>query len=404
MASNPGLRVLLCVGGGIAAYKSAELVRRLRERGCEVRAVLTRAACAFVAPLSFQALTGHPARVELLDPAAEAGMDHIELARWADRLLVAPATADLIARLAAGLADDLATTLALACEAPLVLAPAMNQAMWRHPATQANLKTLMGRGALVLGPAEGSQACGEVGPGRLLEPEEIARRLLVEPAPAGGAGPLAGVRVLLTAGPTREPLDPVRFIGNRSSGLMGYALAESLARLGARVCLVSGPTALAAPAGIERVEVETALQMHAATMARVGDCDLFVAAAAVADYRPAAPAAAKIKKAEPEVAVRLVRNPDILAEVAALPGGPFTVGFAAETERVEEQALGKLRDKGLDLIAANLVGGERGGFERGENALTVLWAGGRRELPMGPKPKLAGELAGLIAERYVASA
>ena len=398
MDSNPGMRVLLGVGGGIAAYKSADLVRRLRERGCEVQVVLTQAATAFVSPLTFQALSGHPARVAMLDPTAEAGMDHIELARWADRVLIAPATADLMARLAAGLADDLPTTLVLASPAPLYLAPAMNQQMWRHPATQENLARLRARGVRILGPAEGSQACGDLGPGRMLEPVDIAEALLaLEPA---AEAPLAGVRVLLTAGPTREPLDPVRFLGNRSSGRMGYALAQALAALGARVALISGPCSLPAPPGTERVEVETALEMRAAVMDRVSDCDLFVAAAAVADYRPADPAAGKIKKEAAELSVRLVRNPDILAEVAALPTAPFTVGFAAETDRLEEYALGKLRDKGLDLIAANRVGGERGGFEREENALVVLWSDGRRELPMMSKTRLARELALTIAERY----
>lgn len=398
MDSTPGLRVLLGVGGGIAAYKSADLVRRLRERGCEVRVVMTPAATAFISPLTFQALCGHPVRTALLDPAAEAGMDHIELARWAERILIAPATADLMARLAAGLADDLPTALALASPAPLVLAPAMNQQMWRHPATQENLVRLRARGVRILGPAEGSQACGDLGPGRMLEPLAIAEALLAaEPV---CASPLTGVRTLLTAGPTREPLDPVRFLGNRSSGRMGYALAEALAALGARVVLVSGPTALDTPPGVERVDVETALEMHAAVMQRVADCDLFVAAAAVADYRPADPAPGKIKKGAQELAIRLVRNPDILAEVAALPSAPFTVGFAAETERVEEYALGKLRDKRLDLIAANRVGGEQGGFEREENALAVLWSDGRRELPMMSKTRLARELALTIAERY----
>lgn len=404
MNPDTGPRVLLGVGGGIAAYKSAELVRRLRERGCEVRVALTPSAAAFVAPLTFQALSGHPARTTLLDPEAEAGMDHIELARWADRLLVAPATADLIARLSAGIADDLVTTLALASRAPLYLAPAMNQAMWLHPATQANVETLRARGAHVLGPAEGSQACGDSGPGRMLEPGAIAD-LVVRSSAGTAPGALAGARALVTAGPTREPLDPVRYLGNRSSGRMGYALAEAIAQLGARVLLVSGPSALAAPPGIERVMVETALEMHAAVMDRVADCDLFIGAAAVADYRPAEPAAEKIKKSATGLTVRLIPNPDIIAEVAARPRPPYTVGFAAETDarQLETYARGKLGAKGLDLIAANRVGGDRGGFEHDENALVVLWADGRREFPLMPKPRLARALAELIAERYVAS-
>jgi len=412
MVPLPGIQVLLGVSGGIAAYKAADLVRRLRERGCAVRVVMTAAATAFVSPLTFQALCGHPVRTGLLDPAAEAGMGHIELARWADLILMAPATADLIARLAAGLADDLPTTLVLASAAPLYLAPAMNQQMWRHPATQDNLERLRRRGVHILGPAQGSQACGDQGPGRMLEPTEIVAALLADraagapgaaPGDAPGPGPLAGVRALVTAGPTREPLDPVRYLGNRSSGRMGYAVATALASLGAAVTLVSGPTALPGPAGMVRIEVETAHEMHTAVMERVGATDLFVAAAAVADYRPAAPVAQKIKKAEQELIVHLVRNPDILAEVAALPNPPFTVGFAAETEQVEDHARTKLRTKGLCMIAANRVGAAQGGFERDDNALIVLWSEGRREFPMMPKTRLAGELAQLIAERYVAS-
>ena len=407
MVPIPPTRVLLGVSGGIAAYKAADLVRRLRAGGCEVRVMMTAAAVAFVSPLTFQALSGHPVRSTLLDPAAEAGMDHIELARWADLVLMAPATADLIARLAAGLADDLPTTVALAAAAPLYLAPAMNQQMWRHPATRENLVRLQARGVQVLGPADGSQACGEQGPGRMLEPADIAAAVLAArpSAPLAGTapGPLAGVRALVTAGPTREPLDPVRFLGNRSSGRMGYAVAAALAGLGATVTLVSGPTALPAPLGVERLEVETALEMHAAVMARAAAADLFVAAAAVADYRPAAPAAEKIKKGAADLRLDLVRNPDILAEVAALPQPPFAVGFAAETERVEEHALAKLTAKRLKMIAANRVGGTVGGFEREDNALVVLWPGGRHELALGPKTRLAEELALLIAERYAAS-
>ncbi|RNE92580.1 bifunctional phosphopantothenoylcysteine decarboxylase/phosphopantothenate--cysteine ligase CoaBC [Marichromatium sp. AB32] len=396
MSTQPsaGSRILLGVGGGIAAYKSVELVRRLSEQGCEVQVVMTRAATAFVGPLTFQAVSGRPARVEMLDPGAEAGMGHIELARWADQILIAPATADLMARLAAGIADDLLTTLVLASPAPLAIAPAMNQQMWRHPATQDNLARLRARGVQVIGPGVGVQACGDEGPGRMLEPAEIAAAL-------HPARPLDGVRVLLTAGPTREPLDPVRYLGNRSSGRMGYALAEALTALGARVTLVSGPTALTPPPVEQVVQVETALQMHAEVIARADACELFVGTAAVADYRPVAPAETKIKKEHAALEIRLERNPDILAEVAARRPAPFTVGFAAETERVEHYARGKLVDKGLDMIAANRVGGPRGGFEREENALTVLWPDGQRDLPMMAKPRLARALAELIAERYL---
>lgn len=391
------LKVLLGVGGGIAAYKAAELVRRLGERGAEVRVVMTAAARSFITPLTLQALSGHEVRYDLLDPGAEAGMDHITLARWADLVLVAPATADLMARLTAGLADDLLTTLALATTAPLVLAPAMNHHMWRHPATQRNLARLRERGVRILGPAQGEQACGEQGPGRMLEPGEILDALAL-----GVGSPLAGRRVLVTAGPTREALDPVRYISNHSSGRMGYALAGSLAARGAELILVSGPSALDPPPGVERIPVESALEMEAAVKARIGNCTLFIATAAVADYRPQAPAAEKIKKNQTELTLRLVRNPDILGQVAALEPGPFTVGFAAETEELEAHALAKLRTKGLDMIAANLVGGETGGFERAENALLVLWPGGRKALPLSPKPRLADALADLIVERYLA--
>ena len=440
--------MLLGVSGGIAAYKAAELTRRLRAAGAEVRVVMTRAAQAFVAPLTFQALSGNPVRLDLLDPTAEAGMDHIELARWADLVLVAPASADLMARLVAGMADDLLTTLSLATTAPLVLAPAMNQQMWRHPATQANARRLLERGVRLLGPASGEQACGETGPGRMLEPDAIVQALMPtmppaqapirEPAAewapsalpvpttgvtaqavsANAAGesaagdqavsrlaisPLVGRRVMITAGPTREAIDPVRYIGNRSSGRMGYALAQALADRGAQVLLVSGPTALPAPAGVELVQVESALEMHQAVLSRIVGQDLFMATAAVADYRVADPAPSKIKKGQAELTLRLVRNPDILAAVAALRKGPFTVGFAAETERVEEQALGKLRAKGLDMIAANLVGGAQGGFEREDNALTVIHHDGRvDQLPMMPKAHLAEALTDLIEEAYAA--
>jgi phosphopantothenoylcysteine decarboxylase/phosphopantothenate--cysteine ligase len=393
-------KVLLGVSGGIAAYKAAELVRRLREAGAEVRVVMTAAAQAFVAPLTFQALSGQEVRGDLLDPRAEAGMGHIELARWADLVLIAPATADILARLAHGLADDLLTTLVLASNASLTVAPAMNQAMWRHPATQENLRILRGRGVRVLGPAEGGQACGDTGPGRMLAPAEIIAAL------SPRCRLPVGCRALVTAGPTREPVDPVRFLGNRSSGRMGYAVAQALAARGAEVCLVSGPTALDSPAVAELVRVETALEMHAAVMARVANYDLFVGVAAVADYRPTAPHATKMKKSENEMTLRLVKNPDILAEVAALPDGPFTVGFAAETDRLEAHARGKLEAKRLDMIAANLVGGvgQVGGFESEDNALLVLWPGGGRSLPFGSKCLLAAGLADLMCERYLASA
>jgi phosphopantothenoylcysteine decarboxylase/phosphopantothenate--cysteine ligase len=323
-------------------------------------------------------------------------MDHISLARWADLILVAPATANTLARLAHGLADDLLSTLCLAATAPIVLAPAMNQAMWRNPATQANLQSLMARGIRFWGPGLGEQACGETGPGRMLEPEALCEQVKAFFAP----GPLRDVRVLMTAGGTREPIDPVRFVGNRSSGKMGFSLAEAMRDLGARVTLVSGPVALQTPAGVNRVSVETAREMHAAVMERVAECDLFIGVAAVADYRPKSAVGQKIKKQSQSLQLELVRNPDILAEVAALESPPFTVGFAAETERVEEFAEAKRQAKGVDLIAANRVGGETGGFEGDENALILSWQGGGEPLPLMDKMALARRLAERIATQY----
>jgi len=391
-----GKRILLGVTGSIAAYKAVELARGLRRAGAEVQVVTTPGAREFVAPLTFQALTGRPLRCELFDPAAEAAMDHIELARWAEWVLVAPASADFLARIAQGLADDLLTTLCLATEAPLWVAPAMNRVMWRHPATQANIGVLRGRGVRVLGPDQGAQACGEEGPGRMLEAEAILRLL-------AGDGPLSGVSVLVTAGPTREPIDPVRFLSNRSSGRMGYALAAALAGLGAEVTLVSGPVALPSPPGVARVNVETALEMASVVEARAGDAAIFVAAAAVADYRPVHVPGHKIKKRDARRTLELTPNPDILATVAARPDAPFCLGFAAETRDLEANARSKLEAKGLDMIAANLVGGSEGGFESEDNALLVLWPGGRHEFPLLPKQALARRLADLLAVRFRAA-
>lgn len=389
-----GKHILLGVSAGIAAYKSCDLVRRLMDAGARVRVVMTPRAAEFVAPLTFQALSGHPVRLSAFDAGAEAGMDHIELARWADCVLVAPATADLMARLAQGMADDLLTTLCLATEAPVCLAPAMNRAMWAHAATRANAQCLAGRGVRLLGPASGGQACGEEGAGRMLEPGELVAALRERFTD----GPLAGRRVLITAGPTREPVDPVRFVGNRSSGRMGYAVAAAAAAAGARVCLVSGPVALPSPPGVERVAVETALEMHAAVMERVAQAEVFISTAAVADYRVAEPALEKIKKRADTLELRLVRNPDILAEVAARPDAPFTVGFAAETGDLERHARAKLEAKGLDMIAANDVSAGRG-FDAEENALEVLWPGGGTSLGRQPKTALARALVALVARR-----
>ena len=396
MSRLPNRRIVLGVAGGIAAYKAADLTRRLRDRGFEVRVVMTAAARAFVTPLTFQAVSSHPVHCDLLDERAEAGMGHIELARWADLVLVAPATANVLARLAHGFADDLLTTLCLATEAPLALAPAMNRQMWQAGATRANVLALLDRGVSMLGPAEGDQACGETGPGRMLEPEEIAARV----AARFGGGALDGVEVLVTAGPTREALDPVRYLTNHSSGKMGYAVAGAAAEAGARVSLVSGPTALPAPPGVERLDVTSAGEMYAEVMARAAGCDVFIATAAVADHRPARAAAQKVKKGDAPAALDLVPTPDILAAVAAMDGGPFTVGFAAETESVRAHAQDKLERKGLDMIAANRVGLPDRGFASERNALSVLWPGGGRELELAPKAELARRLIDLVAERY----
>ncbi|MBK5968747.1 MULTISPECIES: bifunctional phosphopantothenoylcysteine decarboxylase/phosphopantothenate--cysteine ligase CoaBC [Thiorhodovibrio] len=402
-------RILLGISGSIAAYKAAELIRRLRERGAEVQVVMTASAREFISPLSLQALAGRPVRSELFDPAAEAGMSHIELARWADQILIAPASANLIARLAHGLADDLLTTLVLASQAPVAIAPAMNQQMWSHPALQENVARLLARGVRLLGPDSGDQACGEVGGGRMREPAAIAAELLANaPGPPGpdpvAPGPLTRKPVLVTAGPTREALDPVRFIGNRSSGKMGYALAQALTELGAQVTLVTGPTALPPPLVARVIQVETALEMHAAVMEHIADCAIFVAAAAVADYRPEHSASHKLKKHQADMTLRLVRNPDILAEVAARDHAPFTLGFAAETDALEAHARDKLERKKLNMIAANRVGGEQGGFERDDNALLLLWRDGQQELPLMPKLQAAREIARTVTERYATSA
>ena len=388
-------RILLGVTGGIAAYKNAELVRRLRDAGAEVQVVMTEAATAFITPLTLQALSGRPVRSQLMDAQAEAAMGHIELARWAECILIAPASADFLARLAHGLANDLLSTLCLASEAPLFLAPAMNRVMWQHPATRANCALLTARAATLLGPAEGSQACGETGTGRMLEPHELVQALSL---PARRAD-LHGLTVLMTAGPTREPLDPVRFLTNRSSGKMGYAVARAAQAAGARVILVSGPVHLDPPPGVTCLRVERAEEMRAAVMSHVHEADVFIATAAVADYRPAAPAAGKIKKKDAALSLTLEPTPDILAEVAALPRRPFTVGFAAETERLAEHAEDKRRRKRLDLIAANQVDDCGMGFDSDDNALTVFWDGGSRTLPRQAKTQLAVALVELIAER-----
>ena len=385
--------VLLGVSGGIAAYKSAELVRQLQARGARVRVVMTRGAREFITPLTLQALSGNPVHTELLDAEAEQGMGHIELARWADLLLIAPATADLIARLAAGRADDLLTTVALATPAPLLLAPAMNQQMWRDEATSANIARLVARGVTMVGPAAGEQACGDVGPGRMEEPEVIAEAA----AALFDSGLLAGSRVVITAGPTREALDPVRYISNHSSGKMGFALARAAAEAGALTTLVSGPVHLATPDHVRRINVESAEEMLRSCVELLPDCDIFIACAAVADYRPDRAAVDKIKKDAAEMTLHLVRNPDILATIAASEPGPFSVGFAAETNDVLTYAREKMARKGLDMIVANDVSDQSIGFNSDLNAVTVLWPGGEQVLERAGKNTIARQIVALIA-------
>jgi len=391
------MNVLLGITGGIAAYKTPELVRRLRERGAEVQIVMTASAAEFVTGTALQAVSGRPIRDNLWDKEAEASMSHIELARWADVVLVAPATAEIMARLAAGAAADLLTTLCLATEAPLAIAPAMNHVMWSNPAVQANRDTLEERGVQILGPDHGSQACGESGAGRMLDPDEIAA-MVCGPL-AAGDGTLAGRTVLVTAGPTREPIDPVRYISNRSSGKMGYALASAAAAQGANVILVSGPVVLGEPAGVEVVHVQTAEEMYDATHDRMGDVDIFIGAAAVADYQPSAVSDQKIKKNEETMQIELTRCKDILASVASLESAPFTVGFAAETENVRDYALGKLDKKRLDMIVANRVG-EGIGFDADDNMIEVHWRGGEQKFATAAKTDLARQIIILVADRF----
>ena len=408
-----GKRILLGICGGIAAYKTPDLVRKLRAQGAEVQVVTTAGATHFVAAASLQAVAGKPVRNDLWDPAAEAAMGHIELARWADAVLIAPATANCLAKLATGLADDLLTTLCLATQAPLLLAPAMNVRMWQHPATQTNLATLADR-ATLLGPAEGAQACGEYGPGRMLEPNEIcaqlARHLAAGVTSSAVEQLLAGVNLLITAGPTREPIDPVRYISNRSSGKQGYAIAAQAAAMGATVQLVSGPTQLAVPPGVQRIDVLSAQEMYDAVHARIANADLFVGVAAVADYRAADIADEKIKKTADKATgmrLELIANPDIIASVANLAQPPITVGFAAETQTPVEHAKAKRRRKKLDMIVVNDVSDKAIGFSSENNAVTLLWEGGEEQLPQQDKSAIAQQIltrmAGLFRQRLVAT-
>ncbi|BES73484.1 bifunctional phosphopantothenoylcysteine decarboxylase/phosphopantothenate--cysteine ligase CoaBC [Marinobacter nanhaiticus D15-8W] len=390
--------ILLGVTGGIAAYKSAELVRLLKKAGHRVQVVMTSGAETFMTAMTFQALSGEPVRTSLLDPEAEAGMGHIELARWADVIMVAPASANFMARLANGMTDDLLTTVCCATTAPIILAPAMNQAMWGNARTQRNARLLEEDSQIELwGPDAGDQACGDVGPGRMLEAQALAERLLGR---LQGPRLLAGKRVVITAGPTREPIDPVRYISNHSSGKMGYALATAAKDAGAEVVLVSGPVSLESPRGVERLSVVTAEDMLKATEEAVGQgCDLFIATAAVADYRPGSLASEKIKKSDETMNLSLVRNPDTLATIASRPDKPFTVGFAAETQDVEHYARDKMARKNLDMIVANDVSQPGLGFNSDQNAVTVFWKTDSRTFPPADKRGLARELLKLIAEQ-----
>ena len=409
-----GRHILVGISGGIAAYKTPMLVRRLRDAGAEIQVVMTANAHQFVTAVALQAVSGQPVRDNLWDAHAEAAMGHIELARWADLLLIAPATADTLSRLAAGRADDLLTTLRLACRAPVLLAPAMNQAMWDHPATRRNLQTLRLDGCEVLGPDSGPQACGEFGPGRMVEPDALCAAVIARLArdrdinaqhpAAPTSGPLAGRHVVVTAGPTREAIDPVRYISNHSSGKQGYAIAAAALEAGARVTLISGPVTLPAPAGVELVAVTSAMEMHEAAQAQLADCDIFIGVAAVADYRPGVAAAEKIKKTPANrgaMTLSLVENPDIIAAVAAHPRRPFVVGFAAETHEALAHAREKRLRKGLDMIVVNDVSQPGIGFNTDENAVTLIWAEGEQRLSQSSKAAIARIILAQVAHHFV---
>jgi phosphopantothenoylcysteine decarboxylase/phosphopantothenate--cysteine ligase len=399
MTDLQGQHVVLGVTGGIAAYKSPDLVRRLREQGAEVTVIMTASAERLVSPTVFQAVSGEPVRGDLWDEKAESAMGHIELARWADLILIAPATANLMAQLAGGSAENLLTTVCLASDAPVVLAPAMNQAMWRNASTQANRKKLEDRNVRFIGPEEGEQACGDEGPGRMTEPVDIVARLGMGKV----AGILRGLQVMVTAGPTREAIDPVRFVSNKSSGKMGFAIARAAADAGALVTLIAGPVSLTTPKGVERVDVESATDMYDTAMDRISGTDIYIGAAAISDYRPAQVVAKKIKKTADTFLLEMVKSPDLLAAVAALDNGPFTVGFAAETDELEKHALAKLEAKRLDMIVANLVG-DGVGFDRDDNSAVIMWEGSRQAVPNMAKTELARQLVAMIGSRYRAAA
>jgi len=393
--------ILLGITGGIAAYKSADLVRRLQDVGANVRVVMTEAATKFITPLTFQALSGNPVHTDLLDTEAEAAMGHIELARWADAILIAPATANTLAKLKWGQADDLLSTLCIASQSPLAVAPAMNHVMWNDAATQDNIDTLKQRGIQILGPASGYQACGEMGEGRMLDVSDIVEQM----QQLFSNESLLNLNIMITAGPTFEAIDPVRFIGNRSSGKMGFAIAEAAHKAGAKVTLVCGPVKLTLDNHIKRIDVESAQQMHTAVMDNIADQNIFIATAAVADYRPVEIQSQKIKKSEENLTIHLQRNADILADVAARQEPPFTVGFAAETQNIEQYARQKLKNKKLNLIAANQVAakqtsGQDIGFNSEYNALDAYWADGQVKFDKARKTEIAQQLIELIAQQY----
>lgn len=385
-------KIVLGITGSIAAYKSPDLIRRLREIGVQIRVVMTSAAKEFITPLTLQAVSGNPVHDDLLNPESEAAMGHIELARWADLVVIAPASADFMARLAHGEGNDLLSTLCLATQAPIALAPAMNQQMWENTATQTNQQILLDRGVQIWGPDTGSQACGEFGAGRMLEPQALLEYI----QHFFNQGILEGRKVLITAGPTQEAIDPVRYLSNRSSGKMGYALAQAAAEAGASVTLISGPTHLICPHKVHRIDVTSAQEMYDAVLSQIKNCEIFIAAAAVADYCIMNPSIQKIKKTTAAQTLELSPTPDILKTVAALPHPPFTIGFAAETENIVENAKKKLASKNLDVVIANQVGPQQG-FECDENAVTLIYRSGKiTEIPLMNKLTLARKLLEIL--------
>lgn len=400
-----GKKILLGISGGIAAYKTPELVRRLKDKGADVRVVMTEGAKAFITPLTLQAVSTNAVSDSLLDTQAELAMGHIELAKWADFILIAPATADIIAKIAAGMASDLLTTLCLATAAPIAIAPAMNQQMWHNRATQNNISTLTSWDYKVFGPGSGEQACGDVGLGRMLEVNELVDLICQQLTTENNSEstlqeqPLAGQKWLITAGPTREAIDPVRYISNHSSGRMGFAIAAAAQQLGAEVSIISGPVNIATPEHCKKIAVDSAQDMHQQAVSLAPKADVFVACAAVADYRLDSIANEKIKKSQDTMQLNLVKNPDIVADVAAMANKPFTVGFAAETQDVEQYARGKLMRKNLDMIAANNVALQGQGFNSDDNALTVFTANDEKVLPLASKAELAKQLVQLIDEK-----